>query len=92
MEQQNQNGVVEYVELNQQRYEQLMNDILVERQRFIMGRERVRIAQRQNDTVCLFGTVTKLHGVSLWHGVSFWHGGSLLYSDKSFKLFFSSFV
>ena len=67
--------------------------------------ERVRIAQRQNDTVvkstrcvtlaqrhndmvCLFGTVTKRHGASLWHGVSFWHGGSLWHSNKIFKLKF----
>ena len=43
MEKQNQNGVIENVELNQQRYEQLMNDILVERQRFdrVMGRGSV---------------------------------------------------
>ena len=50
--------------------------------------ERVRMAQRQSDMVCQFGTAIKWHGASLWHEVSFWHRGWLWHSDKMFKLYF----
>ena len=37
------------------------------------NRERVRMAQRQNDTVVKMTRSSNRHGESLWHGRSLWH-------------------
>ena len=53
------------------RIAQRQNDTVVKSTRCVILALRVTLAQRHNDMVCLFGTVTKRHGASLWHGVSF---------------------
>ena len=56
---------------------QRQNDTVVKSTRCVTLTQRVRMAQRHNDTVCLFGTVTKRHGASLWHGGSLWNSDKM---------------